>query len=59
MEENGFAFCPEITTKISNLNIDIIELPIDYRGRTYKQGKKISYKDGVEAIISIIKYKYF
>ena len=45
--------------KISNLNIDIIELPIDYRGRTYKQGKKISYKDGVEAIISIIKYKYF
>ena len=59
LEENGFAFCPEITTKISNLNIDIIELPIDYRGRTYKQGKKISYKDGVEAIISIIKYKYF
>ena len=59
MEENGFAFCPEITTKISNLNIDIIELPIDYRGRTYKQGKKISYKDGIEAIFSIIKYKYF
>ena len=59
LQENGFAFCPEITTKISNLNIDIIELPIAYKGRSYKQGKKISYKDGVEAIISIIKYKYF
>ena len=59
LKEHGFAFCPEVTTKISNLNIDIIEIPISYKGRTYQEGKKISYKDGIEAIFALIKYKYF
>ena len=57
--ENSFAFCPEVTTKISKLNINITEVPISYKGRTYKEGKKISYKDGIEAIITLFKYKYF
>lgn len=59
LNENGFAFCPEVTTKISKLNIDIIEIPISYKGRTYKQGKKISYLDGAMAIFALIKYKFF
>ena len=59
LEENGFAFCPEITTKISNLNLNIIEVPIFYKGRNYKEGKKISYIDGIEAVFALIKYKIF
>lgn len=58
LKEKGFAFCPEITTKISNLKLKIIEVPIDYNGRTYSEGKKISYKDGIEAILAILKYKF-
>ena len=57
--ENGFAFCPEITTKISLLNYKIYEIPINYKGRQYKEGKKIKFRDGIEAIIAIVKYKYF
>jgi len=59
LNENGFAFCPEITTKLSNLNEKIIELPIEYNGRSYKDGKKIKLSDGIEAITSIIKYRFF
>ena len=59
LEENGFAFCPEVTTKISNLNKEILEVPISYEGRNYKEGKKISYIDGIRAIYALIKYKFF
>lgn len=59
LEENGFAFCPEINTKISNLGIEIKEIPISYQGRTYKEGKKIKAIDGLEAIKVLIKYKFF
>ena len=59
LEENGFNFCPEITTKVSNLGIKIFEIPISYNGRTYKEGKKIKLIDGFEAILTIIKYKFF
>lgn len=59
LNEKGFAFCPEITTKISLLNIDIIEIPINYNGRSYDQGKKIVATDGVKAIWALIKYRYF
>ena len=58
LEENGFAFCPEITTKISNLDINIHEVPISYRGRGYSEGKKITYFDGIEAIYALFKYKF-
>ena len=59
LEEKGFAFCPEITTKISKLKKKIIEVPINYSGRNYDEGKKIKFKDGIEAIIALFKYKYF
>ena len=57
--ENGFSFCPEITTKISKLNIKINEVKISYHGRSFEEGKKISLKDGFGAIKTLIKYKFF
>ena len=57
--ENGFSFCPEITTKISLLNEKIIEVPISYNGRTYDQGKKINFYDGINALKTLIKYRFF
>jgi glycosyltransferase involved in cell wall biosynthesis len=59
LEENGFSFCPEVTTKISNMGINIMEVPIKYNGRSFNKGKKITYKDGFKAICALIKYKYF
>ena len=59
LQENGFSFCPEITTKISLLNIDIKEIPINYHGRSYDQGKKIVASDGLKAIWTLLKYRYF
>tara|TARA_A100000164_G_C21746321_1_gene694776 strand:- start:62 stop:763 length:702 start_codon:yes stop_codon:yes gene_type:complete len=55
--ENDFAFCPELTTKISNKKIPIIEIPISYNGRTYKEGKKISLPDAFRALYVVAKYK--
>ena len=59
LKESGFSFCPEITTKISLLNIDISEVAINYNGRSYHQGKKIQASDGAKAIWTLIKYKFF
>ena len=59
LEENGFSFCPEITTKVSLLKIDITEISINYNGRSYDQGKKIVANDGLKAIWTLIKYRYF
>ena len=59
LKSKDFAFCPEVTTKLSNMNIKILEIPISYRGRSSEQGKKIQFKDGIYAIYSIIKYKFF
>ena len=59
LEENGFSFCPEITTKIGLKNIKIKEVPIEYFGRSYKEGKKIKLIDGIKALITIIKYRFF
>jgi len=59
LKENGFSFCPEITTKISMMNIDIQEFPINYTGRTYEQGKKITAFDGLDALYVLAKYRYF
>ena len=55
--ENGFSFCPEVTTKISNLGINIFEVKISYKGRDYKSGKKISFMDGFDALWTLVKYK--
>jgi hypothetical protein len=60
LKENRFGFEPEITAKISRIpNIRIYEAGISYYGRTYAEGKKISWKDGVRAIYCIIKYNIF
>ena len=59
LEEEGFSFCPEITTKVSLLNINIKEVPINYNGRSYNEGKKIVASDGFRAIWALVKYRYF
>lgn len=60
IEEKRFGFEPEITAKISKLNnIRIYEVGISYAGRTYSEGKKISWKDGIRAIYCILKYNLF
>jgi glycosyltransferase involved in cell wall biosynthesis len=57
--ENDFAFCPEVTTKISNMGYKIHEVPINYKGRKYSQGKKIKLKDGFKALFTLVKYRFF
>ena len=56
IQENRFGFEPEITAKISKMNLRIYEVGISYSGRTYQEGKKIGWKDGVRAIYAILKY---
>ena len=57
IEEKRFGFEPEITAKISRMNIRIKEVPISYYPRTMEEGKKIGFKDGVRAIYCIWKYR--
>lgn len=60
LKETRFGFEPEVTSKIARIpNIRIYEVGISYYGRTYKEGKKIGWKDGVRAIYCIIKYNLF
>ncbi|WP_428420665.1 glycosyltransferase family 2 protein [Methylibium sp.] len=59
IEENRFGFEPEITAKISKLKCRIFEVGISYYGRTYDEGKKIGWRDGVRALYCIIKYNVF
>jgi glycosyltransferase involved in cell wall biosynthesis len=56
IQENRFGFEPEITAKVAKLNCRIYEVGISYYGRTYKEGKKIGWKDGFRAIYCILKY---
>ena len=59
-KENRFGFEPEVTAKISRIpKIRIYEVGISYYGRTYEEGKKISWKDGFRAIYCILKYNIF
>jgi glycosyltransferase involved in cell wall biosynthesis len=60
LRETRFGFEPEVTAKIARMaGIRIYEVGISYYGRTYKEGKKIGWKDGVRAIYCIIKYNIF
>jgi len=56
IEENRFGFEPEITAKIAKKRCRIYEVGISYSGRTYVEGKKIGWKDGVRAVYCILKY---
>lgn len=58
LEQNRFGFEPEITAKVARAGCRIFEVGISYSGRTYKEGKKIGWKDGVKAIWCIIKYRF-
>ncbi|MDX1977853.1 MAG: glycosyltransferase family 2 protein [Pseudanabaenaceae cyanobacterium bins.68] len=59
IEENRFGFEPEITAKVAKTKCRIYEVGISYYGRTYDEGKKIGWKDGVRAIYCILKYNLF
>jgi hypothetical protein len=61
IKENRFGFEPEITAKISQLKpqVSIYEVGISYSGRTYQEGKKIGWKDGVRAFYCILRYNLF
>ena len=56
IEENRFGFEPEITAKVARLRVPLYEVSISYYGRTYEEGKKIGWRDGVRAIWCILKY---
>ena len=56
LEENRFGIEPELTAKIARRNLRVYEVPISYYGRTYEEGKKIGWRDGVRALYAIVKY---
>jgi len=56
LQEDGFGFDPEITAKIAKLKCSIYEIGISYSGRTYDQGKKIGWVDGIKVLGAIIRY---
>lgn len=59
IRENRFGVEPEITAKIARLGCRIYEVGISYSGRTYREGKKINWKDGISALRCIVKYGLF
>ncbi len=56
LQENRFGFEPEVTAKISRGRWVVFEVPISYNGRTYAQGKKITWRDGFRAIWCVVRY---
>jgi glycosyltransferase involved in cell wall biosynthesis len=56
LEEERFGFEPEFTAKVARLKCVVYEVGISYYGRTYEEGKKINWKDGIRAIYVILKY---
>jgi len=59
LKSNRFGFEPEFTAKVAKAGLRIYELPISYYGRTYDEGKKITWMDGIAAIYHIIRYNLF
>ena len=58
LKSKRFEFCPEVTAKVLKLGYKIKEVPISYRGRTAAEGKKIRWYDGIEAIWTLLKYRF-
>ncbi|MBI5542886.1 MAG: glycosyltransferase family 2 protein [Deltaproteobacteria bacterium] len=58
LEEDRFGFEPEVTSKLAKKGFRIYEVPVSYHGRTYAEGKKIGWKDGVRAVYAIVKYGF-
>ena len=59
LKSNRFGFEPEFTAKVSKMRLRIYEVPISYSGRTYSEGKKITWKDGIVALCLIFWYRFF
>jgi glycosyltransferase involved in cell wall biosynthesis len=59
LRSNRFNFEPEFTAKVARQHLRIFEMPISYSGRTYEEGKKIGWRDGIQAILAIIRYRFF
>lgn len=59
LRSDRFGFEPEITAKVAKRGLRVYEVGISYKGRTYKEGKKINWKDGVKAIVAIIYFNLF
>jgi glycosyltransferase involved in cell wall biosynthesis len=59
LKSNRFGFEPEFTAKVAQLGARIYEVPISYHGRTYAEGKKIGWKDGVSAVWSILRFNFW
>jgi glycosyltransferase involved in cell wall biosynthesis len=58
IEENRFGFEPEITAKVARLKVRVYEVAVSYNGRTYAEGKKIGWRDGLRALWCILKYNF-
>jgi glycosyltransferase involved in cell wall biosynthesis len=58
IEENRFGFEPEITAKVARLKVRVYEVAISYNGRTYAEGKKIGWHDGMHALWCILRYNF-
>ena len=56
LRSDRFGFEPEFTARISRLGVRIYEVPVSYHGRTYSEGKKIGWKDGISAVWSILRF---
>jgi len=59
LESNRFGFEPEVTVKVARLGCRVYEVPIRYYGRTYEEGKKITWRDGIAALFHIFRYRFF
>ena len=59
LKSNRFGFEPEFTMKIAKKGFRVYEVPISYSGRTYEEGKKIGWRDGLAAIFTIIWFRFF
>ncbi len=53
-----FEFCPEVTAKVRKRGYRIVEVPISFKYRTAKEGKKIGWRDGLEAVLTLIRYRF-
>jgi glycosyltransferase involved in cell wall biosynthesis len=59
LKSDRFGFEPEITVKVARLGCRVYEVPIRYYGRTYEEGKKITWRDGIAALFHILRYRFF
>ncbi len=59
LKSDRFGFEPEVTVKVAKLRCRVYEVPIRYYGRTYEEGKKITWRDGVAALGHILRYRFF